>query len=159
MSIQSKIEIFLEKLLLIQFFPLLNRDGQEAAAPATYWHDPENEDGYRNSSTFLAIINNEKTLNSKYIDKIKKLNKFVLVKYADDTSIVPNESTHFGYVKNKKIIKLQEMDIYKQDRLGLRALEERGGLIFLESPGMHLQLFKPWFGENVLKYFQDIIVD
>jgi palmitoyl-protein thioesterase len=133
---------------------------QKEFAPATYWHDPSLKDVYRSNSTFLAIVNNEATLNTNYKSRIKQLKNLVLVRYEKDTAIIPNESSHFGYENgNNEVVKLKDMEIYKQDRLGLRALDERGGLIFLNSPGTHLQLDKPWFAANVIKYLRDIVVD
>lgn len=38
---------------------------------ATYWHDPLNEEQYKNSSTFLSDINNEKQINQTYIDNLQ----------------------------------------------------------------------------------------
>lgn len=50
---------------------------QNFLVQATYWHDPLNEDKYVEHSSFLADINNEKTINQTYIDNLMKLNKFV----------------------------------------------------------------------------------
>jgi palmitoyl-protein thioesterase len=40
-------------------FFVFTRYVQETLVQAQYWHDPLNEDGYRNGSLFLADINNE----------------------------------------------------------------------------------------------------
>lgn len=50
---------------------------QNFLVQATYWHDPLNEDKYVEHSSFLADINNERSINQTYIDNLKKLNKFV----------------------------------------------------------------------------------
>lgn len=51
---------------------------QDFLVQATYWHDPFNEDKYKDHSSFLADINNEKSINQTYIDNLMKLNRFVL---------------------------------------------------------------------------------
>lgn len=57
----------------IDFFSWLQR----FLVQATYWHDPLKEEIYRKSSTFLADINNELTINATYVENLKKLNKWV----------------------------------------------------------------------------------
>jgi palmitoyl-protein thioesterase len=78
------------------------------------------------------------------------------VKYEKDQSIIPNESTHFGYwdVKRKPI-RLEEMELYTEDRLGLKEMNENGKLIFLTAPNAtHLQMNEEWFVENILRYLK-----
>jgi palmitoyl-protein thioesterase len=123
--------------------------------PATYWHDPHNDAAYLKSSTFLAYINNELEINPDYIENLASLEKFVLVKYVDDKSIIPNESVHFGYLVGGRPIEMEETTNFIEDRLGLRTLKESGRLILLESPGQHLELHPNWFVENVIPYFRD----
>lgn len=50
---------------------------QNYLVQATYWHDPLNEDKYVEHSSFLADINNEKSVNQTYIDNLMKLKKCV----------------------------------------------------------------------------------
>lgn len=50
---------------------------QNFLVQATYWHDPLNEDKYVEHSSFLADINNEKSINQTYIDNLMKLNRYV----------------------------------------------------------------------------------
>lgn len=49
---------------------------QNYLVQATYWHDPLNEDKYKESSTFLADINNEKFINTTYIENLQLLKKY-----------------------------------------------------------------------------------
>lgn len=48
---------------------------QNYLVQATYWHNPLQEEKYRNSSTFLADINNELEINEEYKENLKALNK------------------------------------------------------------------------------------
>lgn len=41
-----------------------------------------------------------------------------------------------------KHIPLRERDLYKEDWIGLKALDEKKGLVFLETEGGHV--FKVW---------------
>lgn len=52
---------------------------QNYLVQASYWHNPLKEEAYRSSSSFLADINNERTINQAYIDNLKRLNKCVFV--------------------------------------------------------------------------------
>lgn len=49
---------------------------QDYLVQATYWHNPFQEEQYRNSSTFLADINNERDINETYIQNLQSLNKY-----------------------------------------------------------------------------------
>lgn len=71
--------------------------------------------------------------------------------YEDDVVVVPNESTWFGYIdKESQPISLEELALFKEDRLGLKAMKENGQLIFLTSPLGHLELDETWFIESIV---------
>lgn len=94
---------------------------QSYLVQATYWHNPLQEELYQRASTFLADINNERTINQTYVENLKKLNKsvlandiqkyssscicsnrynycrFVLVKFSNDTIVQPVESEWFQF--------------------------------------------------------------
>lgn len=123
--------------------------------PATYFHDV-NEERYRKGSTFLADINNENEINYEYIDNLKSLKKFVLVMYEDDVGVFPKESTWFGYIdKDSNTIPLEQLELYKEDRLGLKSMKESGKLIFLTSPLGHLKLDENWFIDNIVPLLKE----
>lgn len=129
---------------------------QRFLTPASYWHDDVNEDRYKQGSTFLAVINNENHYNAEYVRNLQSLKRIVLVKYTDDVSLVPNESTWFGYRdKNGKTILMEETDIYKKDKLGLQRLISEGKLIRLESPLEHLKLDENWFRQNIIPILKE----
>lgn len=50
---------------------------------------------------------------------------------------------------------LQESALYKEDRLGLKAMDENNQLVFLETDGEHLQFSTEWFNANILQYLED----
>lgn len=132
---------------------------QRLLVQATYWHDPLNEDLYQAKSTFLSEINNEKTVNQDYIDRLQKLNKFVMIKFENDTMVQPKESSWFGFYKpgsDTELLPLEQSEIYLKDKLGLKKMKEDGKLVFLATKGNHMQITKLWFEENVIDpYLKD----
>lgn len=136
----------------VEFF----RPSQMHFTPATYFHDV-NEEKYRKGSTFLAVINNENEINSEYVENLKSLKKFVLVMYEDDVGVVPKESTWFGYIdKDSNSIPLEELELYQQDRLGLKWMNENQQLFFLRSPLGHLKLNATWFVDNIVPLLKEM---
>ncbi|XP_067640056.1 palmitoyl-protein thioesterase 1 [Eurosta solidaginis] len=124
---------------------------QRDLVQATYWHDPFNEEQYRQSSTFLSIINNEVYINRTYIENLNKLKKFVMVMFLNDTIVQPKESEWFGfYVPGQdKDIRPLEQGIAYED-LGIKQMDEDGKLAFLSVEGDHLQMTNKWFMENII---------
>lgn len=128
---------------------------QNYLVQATYWHDPLNELAYKESSTFLADINNERMINETYIDNLQKLNKFVMVKFTKDKIVQPIESQWFGYYKpgqDRETQKLEESELFLKNRLGLQEMQTRNKLVFLECEGNHLQFTKDWFKKNIYPF-------
>ncbi|XP_029161583.1 palmitoyl-protein thioesterase 1 [Nylanderia fulva] len=129
---------------------------QESLVQAAYWHDPLKEVEYQQKNIFLADINNEKNIKVTYKENLQLLRNLVLVKFENDTMVEPTESEWFGFYKlgqAKEIQKLQESELYQQDWLGLRAMEEAGKIQFLSLPGDHLQFTFSWFVENIIKKY------
>ncbi|KAM7347794.1 palmitoyl-protein thioesterase 1 [Cochliomyia hominivorax] len=118
---------------------------------ATYWHDPLNEEKYIANSTFLSDINNEVFVNGLYADNLNKLEKFVMVKFINDTIVQPKESQWFEFYKpgqDKEILPLKESRVY--GNLGLNQMATNEKLVFLEAEGDHLQFNKTWFLEKII---------
>ncbi|CAK9795894.1 Palmitoyl-protein thioesterase 1 [Anthophora quadrimaculata] len=129
---------------------------QDNFIQATYWHDPYQEEEYKNKSTFIADINNERYINETYKENLQKLQSMVLVKFEKDTMVWPRESEWFGFYKPGQGIEVQtfqESDLYRKDRLGLRTLYEMGKMHFLSVPGNHLQFTENWFVDNIIKAY------
>ncbi|XP_072273743.1 palmitoyl-protein thioesterase 1 [Pyxicephalus adspersus] len=128
---------------------------QEHLVQAEYWHDPLNEEEYRNGSIFLADINQERGINESYKHNLQALNKFVMVKFLRDTMVDPPDSEWFGFYRpgqGKEIIPLQESSLYTEDRLGLKEMDKAGKLVFLAADGNHLQFSEEWFNEKILPF-------
>ncbi|KAL0871786.1 hypothetical protein ABMA27_004278 [Loxostege sticticalis] len=127
---------------------------QSSLVQATYWHDPLDEKTYKQKSEFLADINNEREINQTYIDNLNRLENLVLVKFDKDTIVQPRETEWFGFYapgQAKKLLRLQETELYLQDRLGLKKMDEAGKLKFLSYPGNHLAFSQEWFISKIIK--------
>lgn len=77
--------------------------------------------------------------------------------FADDTTVVPKESGWFAEVNGTDVTGLRERSLYKEDWLGLKKLDENGGLKFKTTEGGHMALssgllsdvFKEFLGPEV----------
>jgi len=127
---------------------------QESVVQAQYWQDPYEPEEYIKSSRFLSDINNQKaTKNPLYKKNLMSLNNFVMVKFTEDTMVQPKESEWFGFYKDhdpSTIIPLRDSALYKEDWLGLRAMDEQKKLTFLEVVGDHLRFNETWFMDRIV---------
>ena len=127
---------------------------QDSLVQAEYWHDPLNEKEYIDKCIFLPDINNYRAIkNDTYKNNLMSLNKFVMVKFLEDSFVQPIESEWFGFYKpgqDREVIPLRESQLYKEDWLGLQKLDKANKLVFLASPGDHLRFTKEWFIENII---------
>lgn len=113
---------------------------------AQYFKDPENLAAYYQTNQFLLDINNDhpdpRRWNPLYVARLKTLDAFYMYIFEDDTVVVPKESGWFALRDpiTSQIKYLKDLSIYREDRLGLKALDEAGKLYFRKLPGGHLKL-------------------
>jgi len=127
---------------------------QNTLVQAEYWHDPLDEETYRKKSIFLADINNEKPdhHNQTYFDNLTKLEKLVLIKFESDSVVDPRGTEWFDFYhpgQAKTMQPYNETELYLQDKIGLRTLDQSGRLDLISLPGDHLQISED-FIRNVL---------
>jgi palmitoyl-protein thioesterase len=121
---------------------------------AQYFRDADDLERYLQFSEFLADINNEiGRKNQTYIERLGALEKLVLFRFSNDTTVVPRDSAHFSMQDGEELVPLRSSRLYTQDWLGLKRLEQRGGLIMNECPGVHMQFTLDWFEENVVRRY------
>lgn len=129
---------------------------QSHLVPAQYYRDMNDYENYLEHSNFLADINNErKEKNKKYKDNLSKLDNFVMVVFEDDMTVIPKESGWFAE-KNETdghITELKDRPIYKEDWLGLKELDKKGGLHFETVGGEHMRLEEKDLKKLFGKYF------
>lgn len=109
----------------------------------------EPTDDYLGSSNFIADINNERVLkNVTYAQNLAQLDNFVMYVFENDTTVIPKETGWFAYTNltSGDVIELRDREIYKEDWIGLKKLDSKGGLHFKTTEGEHMTL-----GEKVLK--------
>lgn len=129
---------------------------QRTSVQAQYFKDPVALDSYYKNSIFLADVNVESETQQPGTEKFYKKNllalqRLVLFQFDNDVTVVPKESAHFGFFDGEKLLDMEDTDLYKEDRIGLRELNERGDLHLLHSPGFHMQFSLEWFIENVVE--------
>lgn len=130
---------------------------QDNLVQAEYWHDPLQEQLYRNRSIFLADINNEKQpRNESYKTNLIKLKNLVLVQFLNDTIVQPKESSWFQFYQPgqaKIVYKLQDSPLYKEDWIGLKQLDQTKRLKLLGTIGDHLQfhVHGKWFNDEIVE--------
>lgn len=114
---------------------------QNLVGPAGYFKDPKNYNRYLEKSDFLADLNNERPQkNNAYVERMKKLDKVLLIKFDRDTMTLPAETAHFEFQNsNGQIVPLEKSDFYVKDYLGIRWLNEKGRLERKTLSGAHLQ--------------------
>ena len=133
---------------------------QSTIVPAQYYRPAEDDGGdkftaYLDGSGLLADVNNERKLKSEgYADALADLDAFVMVMFEEDKQIVPKESTWFedSAGADGPSTPLRARELYRQDWLGLRQLDRKGGLHFRSVKGEHMQ-FEDKFLEDLAKEF------
>lgn len=128
---------------------------QNSIVQAQYWHNPWTPEEYVNDCIFLPDINNARngSRNETYKQNMISLNKFVLVKFTEDNMVQPRESEWFGFYKDyqdTEVIPMVETQLYKEDWIGLKQLNESGRMEFLSVVGDHLQFTATWFIESIV---------
>jgi len=123
---------------------------QSRLVPAQYYRNPNDYENYLTHSNFLADINNERAeKNETYKTNLAAIEKFVMVVFRDDQTVIPKESGWFSEVnattdsagiEKRTVTPLRDRPIYKEDWIGLKALDEKHGLDFVEVEGEHMRL-------------------
>jgi palmitoyl-protein thioesterase len=110
-------------------------------APTDYFRTWWNLDRYYETSTFLPYVNNELEPTAEYKDRILSLTNMGLFMWDDDEVVHPKESEWFGiYNQFREIVPLRHTELYKNDTIGLKTLDEQGKLFFYHGPGLHMHL-------------------
>merc|ERR1711865_577449 len=93
--------------------------------------------------------------NPSYKANLASLERLVLIKFKYDFVVVPNDSSWFAYypwgtLDRSKILPMNETDLYKQDFIGLKTLNEQGKIDFKLCPAMHMKFTLKYFHDEVL---------
>ncbi|KAH8911262.1 alpha/beta-hydrolase [Coniochaeta sp. PMI_546] len=129
---------------------------QGRLVPAQYYRNPNADEyeKYLEHSNFLADINNERVLKNKtYVENLAKLENFVMYMFEDDTTVIPKESAWFEEVNGTEVTPLRARKLYREDWIGLRELDRKGGLRFRTTPGEHMQIDEEVLKETFKEYY------
>ena len=121
---------------LVYFYPI-----QHIVGPAGYFKNPYDVKTYEYYSSFLADLNNETAQkNNDYKERMWALEKVVLIKFNADTMILPGETAWFSFYDNKEnLVNYKDTEVYKQDLIGIKTLDEQGKINFVALQGDHLR--------------------
>jgi palmitoyl-protein thioesterase len=128
---------------------------QAHSTQAGYWHDADNEAEYVRRNHWLPPLNGA-PFDPAQRARLSALRRFVMVRFENDTMVQPRESSHFGWYKNGSdtvSVPLQQTPLYTDpaDVLGLRAMDAAGKLVFIDTPGEHLQFTRAWFLKAIVQ--------
>ncbi|KOS20470.1 Palmitoyl-protein thioesterase 1 [Escovopsis weberi] len=129
---------------------------QGRLVPAQYFRDAGRDyDAYLQHSNFLADINNERPAkHAAYAGNIRALANFVMFMFEEDGTVIPRESSLFAEAgEDGEVVPLRETRLYTEDWLGLRALDERGGLRFRMIEGEHMRIGNKVMEQTLRDFF------
>ena len=88
-----------------------------------------------------------------------KLQKLVLVKFNEDSVVDPRGTEWFDYYEpgqGQVMLPYNETDLYKEDWIGLKTLNEDGRVDFLSVKGDHLRFDDKFFIDVIIgNYLKD----
>ncbi len=143
---------------------------RDVSVQAQYFRSPLQKDAYEANNVFLADINNERPAmvgdsveavadrgrRQSHADKMVALDRFVMIKFTQDSVVVPKESAHFGSfpwgsIDRSELQRANETDAYRADLIGLQTMDKAGKLIFKDCPGEHMQFSMDYLRKEVLE--------
>lgn len=115
---------------------------QDHIGPAGYFKDQYRLTEYANDNTFLPPLNNHpgKAVASRK-SKLAALDHAILVRFTEDTVVDPRFSEWFGeYAANSRdLVYMNETELYKEDWIGIKDLQEADKITYIAWVGNHLQ--------------------
>ncbi|XP_059063131.1 uncharacterized protein LOC131064231 isoform X7 [Cryptomeria japonica] len=115
---------------------------------------------YLKGCRFLPKLNNELPghRNSTYKERFSSLENLILIMFEHDTVLIPRETSWFGYYPDGNfnvILPPQETALYKEDWIGLKALDDAGKVKYISTPGNHLHITHDCMLKYIVPYLQD----
>lgn len=132
---------------------------QHSIIPAQYFRATSDYDRYLKHLNFLADINNERSqsFDIEAKERFSKLKKLVLIKFTEDTTLVPKESAFFQEVDplGGYIVDMRQTRIYKEDLIGLKELHKQNRIDFLTVEENHMRFLDSFLVDIISKYFMN----
>jgi len=134
---------------------------QNHSVQSEYWQDPLKYQEYLAKNIFLPDINNNlEKKNATYKNNLLSLNHFALVKFLNDTVVVPRESEWFGFYQvgqDKVVVAVENTTLYTEDWIGLKTLNENSQVSFISTIGDHLKFTDEWFVQHIVPFLNNTI--
>lgn len=133
---------------------------QAHLAPSGYLKLPNAISDYLAKCRFLPKLNNElpDERNSTYKERFSSLENLVLIMFEHDTVLIPKETSWFGYYPDgafNPIMFPNETQLYMEDWIGLRSLDEAGRVHYVSVPGNHLGISRGDMKKYVVPYLEE----
>ncbi|XVF22785.1 hypothetical protein REPUB_Repub12eG0201000 [Reevesia pubescens] len=133
---------------------------QEHLAPSGYLKIPTDLTDYLEGCRFLPKLNNEiiAMRNSTYKERFASLQNLVLIMFEDDSVLIPKETSWFGYYPDgafDPVLPAKETKLYKEDWIGLKALDEAGKVKFINVSGNHLKISRSDMKKYIVPYLEE----
>ena len=131
---------------------------QNLIGPAGYFRDIYHQSQYKTGSVFLPYLNNEEAdeaeeTRSGRKERFSALNGALLMMFTEDTMVHPKESEWFQQMgEDGEVQALEDSDFYKEDYIGLRALNEAGKVSFVSVEGDHLQFSQDDISNTIVPF-------
>ncbi|XP_019226155.1 PREDICTED: palmitoyl-protein thioesterase 1-like isoform X2 [Nicotiana attenuata] len=133
---------------------------QAHLAPSGYLKLPNNIAGYMKACHFLPKLNNEipSHRNSTYKKRFSSLENLVLIMFEHDTVLIPRETSWFGYYPDgafDPILPPNKTELYTEDWIGLKTLDDSGKVQYVKVAGNHLQISSSDMRKHVVPYLAE----
>uniref|UniRef100_A0A2N9F0H3 Palmitoyl-protein thioesterase 1 n=1 Tax=Fagus sylvatica TaxID=28930 RepID=A0A2N9F0H3_FAGSY len=132
---------------------------QDHLAPSGYLKLPNAIPNYLEKCKFLPKLNNElpDERNSTYKERFTSLQNLVLIMFEHDTVLIPKETSWFGYYPDgafNPLLPPQQTQLYIEDWIGLKTLDEAGRVKYISVPGNHLGISRSDMKKYVVPYLE-----
>ncbi|CAM6105687.1 unnamed protein product [Calypogeia fissa] len=130
---------------------------QNNLAPTGYVKIPTDLDAYYKGCLFLPRLNNElpESRNETYKQRFGSVNHLALIQFEKDEVLYPSNTAWFGFYAPNDFSTLlpgQETDLYKEDWIGVKALDDAGRVDYIMFPGKHLVFSTDEMQESIVPY-------
>lgn len=133
---------------------------QDHLAPSGYLKLPNDISHYLEKCRFLPRLNNEipEERNSTYKERFASLENLVLIMFEQDSVLIPKETAWFGYYPDgafKPVMLPKETNLYTEDWIGLKTLDDAGRVHYVNVSGGHLGISREDMKKHMAPFLKD----